>query len=246
MIKMYGYTNLIDEIDIGKVSKLLNEVRNRISILNLTENANKSENITGLLNRKLDEIDFNFRKISETELVVADKFRENLEKTRVELEKNLDKKDPEFISLYEELKSIFSKKNIEELTAKEMKNNIITLEELRKRIKQRNSKDQMLMLKYESDIKFMKIHKRIKETNIENITDIVLNQMLLKIKHEVDAIVGKNYKMMDNEAFFYASIIPIIAKMSLEDHIKLTIDKIQFIANKVLEEYIEERKLAGS
>lgn len=245
LIKMYGYEDLTDKIDISKVSRLLSEVSNRINILNLTENINNSENITGLLNMALDKIDFNFRKISESELVIADKFRENLERTRVELERNFDKKDPEFISLYEELKRIFSKKNIEELTSEEMQNSILELEKLRERIKQRNSKDEMLILKYENDIKFMRIHKRIKEANIDNINDIVLNQMLLEIKHKVDEILVKNYKLMDNEAFFYGSITPIIAKTSLEYNVKLTIDQIQFITNNVLEEYIEERKLVG-
>ena len=69
---MYGYEDLTDKIDISKVSKFLKEVTNRINILNLTENMNNSENITGLLNMALDKIDFNFRKISESELVIAD------------------------------------------------------------------------------------------------------------------------------------------------------------------------------
>ena len=245
LVKMYGYEDLTDKIDISKVSRLLSEVSNRINILNLTENINNSENITGLLNMALDKIDFNFRKISESELVIADKYRENLERTRVELERNFDKKDPEFISLYEELKRIFSKKNIEELTSEEMQNSILELEKLRERIKQRNSKDEMLVLKYENDIKFMRIHKRIKESNINNISDIILNQMLLEIKHKVDEILVKNYKLMDNEAFFYGSITPIIAKTSLVYNVKLTIDQIQFVTNNVLEEYIEERKLVG-
>ena len=245
LIKMYGYEDLTDKIDIARVSKLLSEVSNRISILNLTENINNNENITGLLNMALDKIDFNFRKISESELVIADKFRENLERTRKELERNFDKKDLEFISLYEELKRIFSKKNIEELTSDEMKKQISLLERLRERIKQRNSKDKMLILKYENDIKFMRIHKRIKEANMENVSDIVLNQMLLDIKHKVDEILVKNYKLMDNEAFFYGSITPIIAKASLEYRVKLTIEQIQFVTNNVLEEYVEERKLAG-
>ena len=126
-----------------------------------------------------------------------------------------------------------------------MQNSILELEKIRERIKQRNSKDEMLIVKYENDIKFMRIHKRIKEANIENISDIVLNQMLLEIKHKVDEILVKNYKLMDNEAFFHGSITPIIAKTSLAYNVKLTIEQIQFITNNVLEEYIEERKLAG-
>ena len=244
LIKMYGYEDFSDKVDISKISKLLSEVNNRISILNLTENINNSENITGLLNLALDKIEFNLKKISETELIIADKFRENLEKTRIELERNFDKKDIEFILLYEELKRIFSKKNIEELTSEEMQENMIILEELRERIKQRNSKDEMLIIKYENDIKFMRIHKRIKEANIENVSEIVLNQMLLEIKHEIDLMLIKNHKLMDNEAFFEGKITPIIFKTSLEYEIRLNVEQIKFITRNILEEYIEERKMA--
>ena len=242
---MYGYEELTDRIDISKVSKMLNEVINRINILNLTENINNSENITGLLNMALDKIDFNFKKISETELVIADKFREILERTRVELQKSFDKKDPEFISLYEELKRVFSKKNIEELSSNEMQENISLLEKLREKIKHRNNIDEMLIIKYENDIKFMRIHKRIKETNIENINDITLNQMLIGIKHKVDEMLIKNYKLMDNEAYFYGSITPIIVKISDKYGVKLSFKQVQFITNNIIEEYVEERKMAS-
>lgn len=245
LIKMYGYEYLTDKIDISKITKLLNEVNNRINILNLTENINNSENITGLLNMALDKIDFNFKKISETELIIADKFRESLEKTRIELVKNLDNKDLEFISLYDELKRIFSKKNIEELTSEEMQKNILILEKLRERIKQKNCKDEMLIVKYENDIKFMRIHKRIKEANIENMSEIILNQILIEIKHKVDAMVFENYKLMDNEAFFRGSITPIIVKTSLAHEIKLNIEQVQFITKNILQEYVEERKIAS-
>lgn len=245
LIKMFGYEDLSDKIDIKRVSKLLNEVTNRINILNLTENINNSENATQLLNVALDKIDFNFTKISESELVIADQFRDMLEKTRTELERNSDKKDPEFITLYEELKRVFSKKNIEELTAEEMKKNISILEKLRERIKLKNSKDEMLILKYENDIKFMRIHKRIKEAKIENITDIALNQMLLEIKNKIDERLVKNYRLMDNERYFYGTIQPIIFKVSMAHSIRLGMEDIEFITNNILEEYIEERKLAG-
>ena len=245
LIKMYGYEELTDKIDISKVSKMLNEVKNRINILNLTENINNSENITGLLNMALDKIDFNFKKISETELVIADKFREILERTRVELQRSFDKKDPEFISLYEELKRVFSKKNIEELSSNEMQENISLLEKLREKIKHRNNIDEMLIIKYENDIKFMRIHKRIKEANIENINDLTLNQMLIGIKHKVDEMLIKNYKLMDNEAYFYGSITPIIVKISDKYGVKLTFKQVQFITNNIIEEYVEERKMAS-
>ena len=245
LVKMFGYEEISDKLDAKKVSKLLNEVTNRINILNLTENVLNSENVSGLLNMAIEKIDFNFKKISESELIIADKYRETLEKTRIELQRNFDKKDPEFISLYEELKRIFAKKNIEELTSDEMKENIRMLDSIKERAKQKNVKDEMLIMKYENDIKFMRIHKRMKEANFENITDLVLNQLLLDIKHQVDDILVKNYKLLDNEAFFYRSITPIIVRESLKNSLGLTIPQIQLISNNVLEEYEEERKMAS-
>lgn len=86
-----------------------------------------------ILNMALDQIDFQFRKIKEEELIIADAFRDTLEKTRREIvDRCLDPKDPEYISLLDELKRVFKKKNIEELTADEMKQMMGNLNALKK------------------------------------------------------------------------------------------------------------------
>lgn len=245
LIKMYGYDDLIDKIDIARVSKLMNEVTNRINILNLTDTVINNENMTELLNVTLDKIDFNFRKISEAELVIADKYRSTLENTRQEFERNFDKKDPEFISLFEELKRIFTKKNLEELTADEMQSNIVELDRLRDKAKMQNTRNEMLVAKYENDIKFVRIHKRLKEIKFENIQDYEINKLLLEIKHQVDEMLVKSYKLMDNVPYFLGSIKPIIMRAAMANGINIKLEQIDFIANNILEEYVEERKMAG-
>lgn len=245
LIKMYGYDDLIDRIDIARVSKLMNEVTNRINILNLTDTVINNENMTELLNVTLDKIDFNFRKISEAELVIADKYRSTLENTRQEFERNFDKKDPEFISLFEELKRIFTKKNLEELTADEMQSNMVELDRLRDKAKMQNTRNEMLVAKYENDIKFVRIHKRLKEIKFENIQDYEINKLLLEIKHQVDEMLVKSYKLMDNVPYFLGSIKPIIMRAAMANGINIKLEQIDFIANNILEEYVEERKMAG-
>ena len=245
LIKMYGYDDLIDKIDISRVSKLLNEVTNRINILNLTDSVINNENMTELLNVTLDKIDFNFKKISEAELVIADKYRSTLENTRQEFERNFDKKDPEFISLFEELKRIFTKKNLEELTADEMQSNMVELDRLRDKAKMQNTRNEMLVAKYENDIKFVRIHKRLKEIKFENIQDYEINKLLLEIKHQVDEMLVKSYKLMDNVPYFLGSIKPIIMRAAMANGINIKLEQIDFIANNILEEYVEERKMAG-
>ena len=51
-----------------------------------------------------------FRKVSEEEMVIADQLKDMLRKTREALGGNLDQNDPDFISLYDELKRLFDKK----------------------------------------------------------------------------------------------------------------------------------------
>ena len=138
IIKLFGYEELADKLSMDTLHALYNEVDIRIKIVNVKENLHNSEDVSGLLNMALDQIEFHFRKVSESEMIIADQFQDILEKTRRELERSLDTKDPEYVSLLEELKRIFKKKNIEELTADEMKANIEELERIKKAAEQQN------------------------------------------------------------------------------------------------------------
>lgn len=245
LIKIYGYENIIEKIDISKTSKLLNEVTNRINILNLNQNIVYDQSVPSLLDMVLDKIEFKFEKISENELVIADKYRSILEKARKELERNFDKKDFEFTTLYEELKRIFTQKHIEELTAEEMQKNMILIDDIRERARGQNVKNEMLINKYENDIKFMRIHKRIKEANNNQVSETAINNLLLEVKHKIDRMLLKNYKLIDNQAYFYRSIAPIITEISIGDNLNLSVEQINFITNNILKEYEEERKEAS-
>ena len=84
----------------------------------------------------LDRDRFPVSQDKEEELIIADSFRDSLEKTRREIvDRCLDPKDPEYIALLDELKRVFKKKNIEELTADEMKQMMGELDTLKRRQK---------------------------------------------------------------------------------------------------------------
>ena len=165
IMKLFGYDELEKKFTLDRLRAMLTEVNNRISIINLKQNMQNSEDMTELLNTALDQIEFHFRKVSESEMVIADQFQDVLEKTRREMERSLDPKDPEYVSLLDELKRIFKKKNIEELTAEEMKEHIQDLERIRKAAAQQNLRDQMLCSKYGNDAKYMRTHKRLRTPN---------------------------------------------------------------------------------
>lgn len=241
IIKLFGYEELAQRFSIDTLHAMYNEVNNRINLVNLKENLQNSEDVSGLLNMALDQVEFHFRKVSEDEMVIADKFQDILEKTRRELERSLDPKDPEYISLLEELKRIFKKKNIEELTADEMKANIDELERIRKAAAQQNLRDQMLCAKYGNDAKYMRTHKRLKETPPPIGSDPVIFGILMGVKTEVDQKVLKNQRMMDNHAYFTQEIMPTIIQSCRTHGVQPTLDQVRYIDACISDEYFAER-----
>jgi type I restriction enzyme R subunit len=241
IIKIMGYSELLDRFSFDRVNKLYNEVVNRIEIINLKENLENASDNTHLLNIALEKMQFSFKKIETHELQIADKFRTQLERARKELERNFDKKDPKFISLFEELKRIFKKKNIEELTTEEMNTVIVELENIYKKANDLNLKDQLLAKKYESDEKFVRIHKRINEQN-KNIfkSELKLNEVLLSIKHQVDSVILNNINILDNQDYFSEQVKRIILE-TLENNQIRDIELVRYYTNLLINEYYYQR-----
>ncbi|MFC2062670.1 type I restriction endonuclease [Chloroflexota bacterium] len=245
LIKIFGYTNLIEKIPYDRLNILNREVQNCIDLINLKESLESSTDNAGLLALAFDKIEFHFRKISESELVIADKFRSEMERTRREMEKCIDKKDSIFISLYEELKRIFKKKHIEEFTSEEMAASIQELEQIYIKISEQNRKDAMLAAKYGNDAKFTRLHKRIKTNELSFGSDTTINNVLLEIKHKADEGISNNHSILNNEAYFKKWLAPFIFKACEKNTVHLSLDQATVVNTYISNEYLEERILAS-
>lgn len=242
LIRLYGYEDLYTHFNVENAIKCLNEVNNRISIINLKNSIDSSEDMSQVLNMALDQIDFQFRKIKEEELIIADAFRDTLEKTRREIvDRCLDPKDPEYISLLDELKRVFKKKNIEELTADEMKQMMGDLNALKKKAEKRNLADRMLAAKYSGDVKYMRTHKRIMNSPPPITDAVTIHRILMTVKSKADDQITHNENILDNEEYFIKSLQPIILRACMGEKVKLDKPQLMFIDNCLSKEYILER-----
>ena len=242
LIRLYGYEDLYTHFNVENAIKCLNEVNNRISIINLKNSIDSSEDMSQILNIALDQIDFQFRKIKEEELIIADAFRDTLEKTRREIvDRCLDPKDPEYISLLDELKRVFKKKNIEELTADEMKQMMGDLNALKKKAEKRNLADRMLAVKYSGDVKYMRTHKRIMNSPPPITDAVTIHRILMTVKSKADDQIAHNENILDNEEYFIKSLQPIILRACMGEKVKLDKPQLMFIDNCLSKEYILER-----
>lgn len=240
IIRLYGHFELLEKIDFRKLTQLYNETARHLDLLNLKNSLQNNADTTNLLNVALENVLFMFRKISEEEMIIADQLKDTLRKTRETLANNFDKKDPEFVSLYEELKRLFDKKNLDELTQEDMKANIGSLEEIYRKIKELNRINENLKAKYANDPKYARLHKRIMERgNISNrATEI--QEALSDVKENIDEKVTLRRQTLENEDFFHGIVINEVIKSFDKTGIKLENDSADFLENLIVKEYIDE------
>ena len=240
VIKAFGYTELLGRIKIDRVSKMIHEVDRRIDIINLTNKENKDT--ASMLNVALADVDFNFRKISEEELVIADKYKQKFDEVRKEFLLNIDKDDYKYVSLFREYNNLFTSTNFEDLTTDDMNNNTIKLDDLMKRIHALNESNSRLLVKYLGDEKYVKIHKRVME-KLPNFNQVDLHEILIKLKNQIDDILLRKFDIMDTESYFKQTITPMTIDEFEEHNVPIVIDEIQFFTEVIVETYLAERSI---
>ena len=242
IIRLQGDYALLDKLDFKKLTELLNETSRHLDLLNLKENIRNNADNTNLLNAALEDVIFAFRKVSEAELVIADQLKDILRKTRESLNLNIDKKDPDFISLYEELKRLFNKKNLDEITQDEMKENIVSLQQIYDKITELNRKNNLLKAKYNNDEKYARVHKRIIERGSISKRESELYTILMGIKEQADDKVLRNTNTLTNDGFFEQLMTQTVVNNFEKSGVNLDSDSAVYVNQCVSKEYLNEFK----
>lgn len=241
LIRLFGHFELLEKIDFKKLSLLYREANNHLQLLNQKEALENDIDTTNLLNVALEDVIFMFSKVGEEELILADQLKDTLRKTREELASNFDKKDPEFVSLYEELERLFKKKKLNEVTQDEMKANIGALREIHSKILELNRQNRLLQAKYDNDPKYCRIHKRLMEKGGLTKRESQLFEALQSVKNEADLQVIQNSRLLQNEGYLDKMMIKLVINQFVkQNNIKLNPETSKFINNLVVQEYTNE------
>lgn len=240
LIRLYGHFDLLEKTDFQKLNILYRETSNHLQLLNFRESLENDVDTTNLLNVALENVIFMFQKRSEEELIIADRLKDTLRKTREALNNNFDQKDPEFITLYDELKRLFKKNNLDEISQEDMKANISYLKSIYDKITELNRKNNLLKAKYNNDIKYARLHKRISERGNISKREIDICDALIVIKSQTDDRILNNNRLLNNENYFSGLTTPIVYDSFSKVKIKLDAETTKFINNCLVNEYINE------
>ena len=240
LIALQGLEGLGELVDFDILNRLLIEAQNRLDSLNFVENLANAEETQNLLSAALEDIIFQFIKVGEEELKLADELKDQLRKTREALQNNFDQNDPVFVNLREELERIFKKKNLTETTQTEMVENLPLLRKIYNEAKELNRKNALLKAKYNNDEKYVRIHKRLTEKGKLNAKEIQLHRALMLVKTEVDNRLEGQEDYLSNEALFNRYLVRLVAqKFVIDEKLDLDADTRQNISTLIGKEYFQ-------
>jgi type I restriction enzyme R subunit len=241
IIRLQGAYAFLQNLDFQKLNQLYRETSNHLDLLNLKDSLESNADTANLLNVALEDVLFMFTKVREEELVLADKLKSTLRRTREALADNFDPQDPKFITLKEELERLFKKKKLNEVTQDEMTSNIGTLNAIYDKVKELNRQNNLLRAKYQGDAKYTRIHKRLLEHGAISETERKICEALSGVKQKADDQVLQNTQLMANERYFDGMMMPlVIESFQTGQKIKLDPDAAKTINHLVVAEYMNE------
>ena len=246
LIRLTGHYELLEKLDFRKLDDLYREASNRLDAINLSARLESGVDVTNLLNEALEDVIFSFVKVGEEELVLADKLKNTLRRTREALADNFDKTDPQFVKLKDELERLFKQKKLSEVSQEEMNANIASLNQIYEKIKELNRQNNLLKAKYDHDPKYVRLHKRLVEWGKLSATERKICEVLLGVKVDADGFVLQNTKILNNEVYFSKEMIRLLIAQFTQQKIKLNAETSTYINNLVVKEYMNEFNGGGA
>lgn len=240
VLRLQGSHEFLAHLDFDKLNLLYRETAARLETLNLAEKLQQGDT-AHLLNEALEDVYFQFVKISEAELKLADDLKDIMRKVREGLAGNFDQDDPEYISLREELERIFKKKNLAEVGQEEMQANIAILETVYAKIKELNRQNDLLRHKYGGDAKYARTHKRLMENPALYGDKLKVFNALNGVKTDADQKVLDMEQILDNQNYFEKQMQGIVLKrFRTEQQFPVQPADIQAINCLLVREYLKE------
>lgn len=242
LIAYNGYTDLAGEIENFETwNHLLHVAQGRLDNLNFVDALQGEETNHNILNTALEEIVFQFIKVGEEELKLADEYRDILRRTRESLQDNLDPQDPHFVSLKEELERIFKKKNLSETTQADMVEHMHLLRKIYESARELNRKNNLLRAKYDNDEKYARIHKRLTEKGTLNAKETQLHRALMQVKSQVDETLTGQDELLRNEDYFDRYLMQLVMEeFRKKEALNLDNPTVRSINQLIAREYLQQ------
>lgn len=241
--RLLGYTEILEKLDFKILSKLITMVADRLKLLNLCD-AKNDINSQELLNTAIEDVIFTFTKTGEEELkLLSQELHSTATKTRHELDKNFNKKDPEWVELYDAWLELLNKHHIDpdSESLEKMRFESAELKKIFDKIRELNRKNDMLCKKFGGDEKFAKLFKNQQPTG--RVSDnLPLYNLLSEAKEKIDARLVNMQDMLSNPGYFRQATGEDVIEVYETNGYKVSPGLVSKLAQNTADEYLNEYK----
>lgn len=246
--------NAFAQVEITKLPALLNEVQQRINLINQKAAFETNAQTKLLINEAMLDIEFNFSKIGQEELrLIAGgmELKEKWQRTITAFTENIDQDDPEFISLREAFTERFRERGFVIDTIAKFNEETQALDEIIQRLKAIQLRNSALVKKYDGDAKFARVHKRIREVNRQRETqkqkpmfsfkDEEIMVILKIIKDNIDTKVYDRNDILLKDAYFSKTVLSLISQCLYHfPQIEPDSKDYRFIRDRITQQYLNQ------
>lgn len=259
LVRTFGSDELKEkfaEVDLPKLPLILSEINRRIDMINLKERFNPDSGVQQSITDALADIEFSFNKINTEEMeIVASKmeqYKEKHKKTVHELAEFFDPDDPEYITLKELFIQRFKEHNFTFETEAQLNEEAKALDDILARITALQKANKALLSKYNGDVKFARVHKRIVEENAdrnksnpkkepiisESPSEIL--KSLCRIKSVIDSQVYDRNDILKKDDYFETTVMTLITQSLNELNIVHSRPDRLFIQSRIAGQYLDQ------
>ena len=241
------------QMELTKLPMLISEIQHHIDNINQKELFSCDDTTKVLVNEAMEDITFNFSKISEEELKIVggkDEVTEKYRRTVRAFSANIDPEDPEYITLQEAFIQRFKEHGFTPSSIAEIESQGKELDEILKKLNELQQRNSALLKKYNGDAKFARVHKRIREENqirkanheepIVSEFDMQIMNVLLSIKQNIDQKVYDRNDILKKDAYFEQTVMTQIKEGMDKLGISNNRSDRQFIQSRIARQYLNQ------
>ena len=258
VVRTFGDDELkktVAAFEISRLPEMLSEVQRAINLMNQKQYFTDSDHIQGMINEAMMDITFDFRKISEEELKLtsgSEELNEKFSRAVREFTQNIDKEDPEYITLHEAFVQRFKEHGFTPESIDVCSQYSKTLDEVLEKLKSLKKKNDALGKKYSGDEKFVRVHKRIREENekrakekkppiLAQYDDDILG-ILQTIKLDVDQKVYDRSGILKLDEYFKQTVMKQVTECLKSLMMQSTPSDRRFICDRITAQYLNQYK----
>lgn len=256
MVRVFGdedIKEMFKKLEIVGLPSMISEVQHHIDNINLKEAFTTNDENKKIINEAMMSIKFKFVNMGQEEMKMnslSGEIQDKWNKTINIFTENIDQEDEEYITIRDAFMKKFKEHGFILDNMEQFERCSRDLDEVLKKLAELQRTNKALLIKYNDDAKFVRIHKRIREENkkrnTNNIKPIISEYdeeilgILTKVKSEIDQKVYDRNDILKKDSYFEQTVMTLVSNAIDDLNLESTREDRKFLQQRITKQYLEQ------